>query len=339
MNKNIIGITMGCAGGIGPEIIVKAYISNKLNFKKTLILGDASIIEYYLKKSKSNIKLNILQNFTKETKLENNQINILDFNNCNIKKIKFGKVDKYSGKASIDYIVKGVDLCQQKILSAIVTCPINKDSVNKAGSMFPGHTELLGYLTETKNYGMLLIGKYLRVLLVTKHIGISNVSKTLNKKKVIDIIKLADISLKKDFNIKKPKIAVLSLNPHNGENGLFGNEEKNIIIPAINSVKKNINVEGPFSADTLFPKVKNNYDCVVCMYHDQGLIPLKLLSFGKGVNITLGLPIVRTSVDHGTAFDIVNKNLANEGSLIEAIKQAKNIIKNRMKYEQQFLSL
>jgi len=175
---------------------------------------------------------------------------------------------------------------------------------------------------------MMLEGKYLKVLLVTKHIAVKDISKKLSTKKIFDIIKLAHTSLINDFGIKKPRIAVTSLNPHAGEHGLFGNEEQTKIIPAIKKAEKSgINVCGPFAADTLFPKVKNNFDCVVCMYHDQGLIPLKFLAFGCGVNITVGLPIIRTSVDHGTAYDIVGKNLANPGSLIHAYKRSKNILK------------
>ncbi|MBP7653013.1 4-hydroxythreonine-4-phosphate dehydrogenase PdxA [Candidatus Dependentiae bacterium] len=329
--KKIICITMGCPSGVGPEIIVKAAAEKKIKFSETIIFGDFKLLYYYIKLYNLNLKINIIQNFDKKTILSDSQLNLLDFNNCCMSKIKFGEVSAESGKASLDYIVSAVDNALKKNVSAIVTCPINKDALHKAGSLFPGHTELLGHLTGSKNFGMMLVGKYLRVLLVTTHIGIKKVPEKISVDSVFKTIMLADTSLKSDFAVKKPKIAVLSLNPHCGENGLFGQEEIKYIKPAVDlAKKKHVSAEGPFSPDTLFPKVKNNFDCVVCMYHDQGLIPLKLISFGTGVNITIGLPITRTSVDHGTAYDIVGKNKAHYTSLTEAVRHAKLICSRKL---------
>ncbi|HPP87341.1 MAG TPA: 4-hydroxythreonine-4-phosphate dehydrogenase PdxA, partial [bacterium] len=271
-------ITMGCPAGIGPEIILKAAAAAKIIFNETIIFGDTTVLEFYNKKYKLNLAFNLLDTPTSNN-LAADKLNIFDFQNCPIDKLQIAKVSKLAGKAAIDYIAAAVDYALNKKFNAIVTAPINKDSINQAGCNFPGHTELLAYLTNTKNIGMMLVGDYLRVLLVTTHTAISNVPKLINTAKILEIIKLADNSLKNDFAIKSPKIAVLSLNPHNGENGLFGDEEIKIIAPAIAQAQKlKINVNGPFAPDTLFPKVKNNFDCVICMYHDQGLIPLKLIS-------------------------------------------------------------
>ena len=211
-------------------------------------------------------------------------------------------------------------------MDAIVTAPINKEAINLAGFDYSGHTELLAELTNTKNFAMMLVGGVLRIVLVTTHIALKDVSKNLSAKKIYSKIKIAYHSLQNLWKIAKPKIAVCALNPHCGEGGLFGNEEETIITPAVNNAKKlGINAVGPLAADTLFVRAKDGeYDAVVCMYHDQGLIPLKMHSFGKGVNITLGLPIIRTSVDHGTAFNIAGKGIADEGSMIEAIRVAHN---------------
>jgi len=335
MNKNqnfIAGITMGCPAGIGPQIILKGFKKKLLKYENTVVFGDLDILEFYNKKFGYKLSFNIFQDVHDNLRniLSDKKINIIDFTNCDLKKLEFGSSSARAGKASLDYIVCAVDCAKKKIIDAVVTCPINKDAIHKAGADYPGHTELLADLTGCDNFGMMLAGKYLRVLLVTTHIGIKEIPFKLSERKVVDTIILAHNSLKNDFGIVKPRIAVLSLNPHCGENGLFGDEEKKIIEPAVKkAAAKRINVSGPFSPDTLFPKVENNFDCVVCMYHDQGLIPLKMLAFGAGVNITLGLPIVRTSVDHGTAYDIVKKNTADCGSLVEAVKTALKISKNR----------
>ncbi len=329
----VIGITMGCPAGIGPEIILKAYLQAGSLFNNIVIFGDGGVLKYYAKKYRFSISFHYIENI-KDIKIVKNALNIIDFKNFIIKKNIFGEPSEYAGKASLDYIAAAVDAAIKKDIDAIVTCPINKDAIHRAGSNFPGHTELLGYLTGCNKFGMMLAGKYLRVILVTTHTGLKNISGLISSSKIYNTIKIANEGLKKDFGFKNPRIAVLALNPHAGENGLFGDEEKKFIMPAIKKAKaENINAAGPFSADTLFPKVENNFDCVVCMYHDQGLIPLKLLAFGSGVNITLGLPIIRTSVDHGTAYDITGQNKADCGSFIEAVKYSEAIYfyRNRLK--------
>ncbi|MBU2455299.1 MAG: 4-hydroxythreonine-4-phosphate dehydrogenase PdxA, partial [Proteobacteria bacterium] len=213
----------------------------------------------------------------------------------------------------------------------LVTCPITKTALKLAGSQFHGHTEMLAHRTNTQEYAMMLAGKKLKVVLVTIHIPISQVSASLTTENIIEKIRLTHFSLKNRFNIKAPKIAVAGLNPHSGEASMFGHEEEDIIAPAVRLAKKEgLDIHGPLPPDTVFFQAVNaKYDAVVCMYHDQGLIPFKLIHFKDGVNTTLGLPIIRTSVDHGTAYDIAWHGIADPSSLTEAIKmaafQARNI--------------
>jgi 4-hydroxythreonine-4-phosphate dehydrogenase len=235
------------------------------------------------------------------------------------------------GMAMVQYIIRAVNAAINKELSAIVTCPINKALMNDAGYNFEGHTQLLSHLTDTKDYIMMLAGERLKVTLVTTHCAFKDVPYNIDEDKVLKTITMTSGALKEDFNLKEPHIAVTSLNPHAGEGGLFGSEEIEIIIPAVKKAKdKGYNVTGPLPADTLYFKAASGqFDAVVNMYHDQGLIPLKLLHFSDAVNITLGLPIIRTSVDHGTAYDIAGKGEANPNSLKAAIKMAATIFRNR----------
>ncbi|MFH1824909.1 MAG: 4-hydroxythreonine-4-phosphate dehydrogenase PdxA [Candidatus Firestonebacteria bacterium] len=302
-----IAIAMGDPAGIGPEVILKSLKHIK-KFCKPLIICDKK----FLKKiaDKLNIKLN--------------DKDILDLENINFK-VRIGRINKLAGKVSAEYIKKAVELALKNEVKAIVTAPINKESLKKDKIDFPGQTEMLAKLTNTRNFAMMLIGDFLRVVLVTTHVSIKDVSKLINKNNIYEKIKLTSIWLKEYFKIKKPVMAVAGLNPHSGENGLFGNEEVEKIIPAIKKARRNLKVKivGPVPPDALFYKAKKEkYDAIVCMYHDQGLIPLKMIAFEKGVNITLGLPIIRTSPDHGTAYDIAGKGIANPNSFMEAVKLA-----------------
>lgn len=302
-SKPIIGITMGDPAGIGPEVIGKVLLNKDINKICTpIVIGD----KRYFKR----------------------RLNVLDLENADPLKIQTGKVSALAGKAAIDYIDTAVQLVKAGDIQAIVTAPINKESVGLAGLKFPGHTEYLAHLAKTKKFAMMLAGGSLRVALVTTHLALKDVPRNLTRENIEDVISLTYVSLQRWFGKKKPKIAVCSLNPHGGEGGLFGDEEQRFIKPAIEeSKKKGGQVEGPFAADTLFVKANQGlYDAVVVMYHDQGLIPLKMASFGKAVNITLGLPFVRTSVDHGTAFDIVGKGIADTGSMEAAIRMAVEMV-------------
>ena len=326
--RPIIGITMGDAAGIGPEIIVKALSKKEIyKISSPLVIGDGKVLNAKCKMQNAKFKLNSISRIG-EARFKFGTIDLIDLKNIKIERLKIGRINKMAARAAVDYIKKAISLARKRKLDAIVTAPINKEGLNKAGFKFSGHTELLAHLTKTKNYAMMLVGGPLRVVLVTTHLPLSKVSSSLSKEKIYQTIKLAWYNMKY-FGTKKPRIGVAGLNPHAGEEGLFGREEKKFIIPAVNKAKKKgIRVEGPISPDTVFYRaLRGEFDCVVCMYHDQGLIPLKMLAFDKGVNITLGLLVIRTSVDHGTAYEIAGKGIANPQSLIEAIKLAAKLAK------------
>ncbi len=315
---------MGDPAGIGPEICAKALTTPDIQvLANCLVIGDRKVMRQGLKTAKiDNIEINPVQKVS-EAKFTRGVIDVLDLNNIEISRLKVGQVSRSAGKASVEYIEKAIRLAMDGKIDAITTAPINKESIHKAGYKFEGHTEILAARTHAKNYAMMFISDKLWVMLVTTHVALKDVSRNLEKGKIVKVIKLAHETLLK-LKEKKPRIAVAGLNPHAGESGIFGDEEIKIIAPAVEEAKKlGINVKGPFSPDAIFYLANiGMYDIVIAMYHDQGLIPLKLLSFNKSVNVTVGLPIIRTSVDHGTGFDIAGKGWANPQSLIEAIKVA-----------------
>jgi len=238
---------------------------------------------------------------------------------------------KSAGRASMEYLKAALAILRKKKNVGLVTGPISKEAINRAGFHYDGHTEFLAKETNSAKVAMMLIGGPLRVTLVTRHIPLKDVHKKINRKKIIDTIELTHDFLTGYLKKRYPKIAVASLNPHAGEGGIFGDEEKRIISPAVAKAKRKYkNVYGPVASDAVFyDAYKGRVDAVICMYHDQGLIPLKMIARDTGVNVTLGLPFVRTSPDHGTAFDIAGKGKANPSSMIEAIKMAAKLIKMR----------
>lgn len=311
-SKPKIVITMGDAAGVGPEILIKSLKQVK-KICNPLVIGD----ERFLKSTAKRLKVKF-KNFT-----------MIDLKNIK-ERINIGKVNKSAGKASAEYIRLAVKLALRKKVDAMVTLPINKANFHKAGIKFAGHTEMIAKLTNTKNFAMMLTGNFLRVVLVTIHVSLKDVPRLISRKNVYEKIQLTYSWLKKYFKIKDPVIAVAGLNPHCGEAGLFGREEITKIIPAVKKAKKNIskNVIGPVPPDVLFYKAKKEkYDAIICMYHDQGAIPLKMIAFERGVNVTLGLPIIRTSPDHGTAYDIAGRGTADTKSFIEAVKLASFLAK------------
>jgi 4-hydroxythreonine-4-phosphate dehydrogenase len=227
----------------------------------------------------------------------------------------------------VRYIEEAVKRAKHRELDAITTCPINKKAMNEAGFSFPGHTELLAHLTETPSVAMMFLGSRWRIVLATIHLPLKDVSGWIHKDRILSILRLTDEGMKKHFRIPHPKIAVLGLNPHCGEEGLLGEEEKKEILPAIAEAKHlGMDVDGPFPADSFFNMVgRLSFDAVIAMYHDQGLIPIKMLDFKEAVNFTLGLPFIRTSVDHGTAYDIAGKGLADPTNLVKAVLAAANL--------------
>ncbi|MCP3900636.1 MAG: 4-hydroxythreonine-4-phosphate dehydrogenase PdxA [Desulfobacteraceae bacterium] len=321
----IIGITMGDPAGIGPEITALT-LSNPEIYKicHPIVLGDINILNKAIKLLDINLKPKKI-NFVKDAYYKFSEPDILNLSNIDTKHMMPSIPTLENGKAMLSYINKGVELCMDKTIDGIATSPITKEAIKLAGSVFPGHTELIANATNTSHYNMMFIGKKLKIVLVTIHIPLTDVPKTISIDNIFETIKVTDNFLKNKFDIKEPCLAVAGLNPHAGENSMFGDEEANIITPAVKSAKKaGFNVFGPIAPDTLFYNALNNnkYDCIVCMYHDQGLIPFKMLHFDDGINTTIGLPIIRTSCDHGTAYDIAWKGIANPESLIEAIKSA-----------------
>ena len=324
MEKPIIAITMGDASGIGPEIAVKAASSGEVHrICKPLVIGDSRIMLEALKVAKLQaVGINPIKK-VKDARFTKWTIDVLDLENLDPSKVKIGQICAPCGKAAIQYLETAIKLAMTKEIDGIATAPINKEAIHKAGYRFAGHTEILAKRTKCKNYAMMFVSEPLWVILVTTHMPIKDISRHINKKKVLQTIKLANQVVKKLRN-KKPKIGVAGLNPHAGESGIFGKEEIKHIKPAVEEAKKQgIDVVGPISPDAIFYLANAGmFDIVVAMYHDQGLIPLKLLAFNRSVNVTVGLPIVRTSVDHGTGFDIAGKGWANPQSLIEAINVA-----------------
>ncbi len=322
--RPIVAVTMGDPAGIGPEIIIKALSLAELSrLSRPVVIGDARVMKNAMKFSKgSPVALKEIKRLD-DGDFRTGMINILDMDNVDFPKLRMGKVSVEGGRASVKYVERAIDLAMDKKVDAIATGPINKEAINKAGFRFDGHTELLAKRTGAKHSAMMFLSDSIRVMLVTTHLPLSQVAKEIDKKKVLDTIKLADKELTELLG-KRPRIGVAGLNPHAGEGGIFGSEEEKIISPAIDEAKKlGINVKGPVSADAIFYLANlNMFDIVIAMYHDQGLIPLKLLSFNKSVNVTVGLPIIRTSVDHGTGFDIAGKGWANPSSMIQAIKVA-----------------
>ncbi|PTX17319.1 4-hydroxythreonine-4-phosphate dehydrogenase [Halanaerobium congolense] len=334
MNKVIIAITMGDPAGVGAEIAVKAMGRKELyTHSIPIIIGSKAVIKDAISFIPSNLKLNIIKK-PEDALGEFGTIDILDLDNIQLDYFKYGEVSLAAGKAAIEYILKAIDLSLEDRIQAVVTGPINKEAINKAGYHYAGHTELFAEKTSTNNYAMMLSSKNMRVIHVSTHVSLKEAVERVKEKRIYDVICLANKAML-DIGIEKPKIAVAGLNPHSGENGLFGREEIEEIIPAIKKVQKEgINVEGPIPPDTVFSKVMGGrYDIAVVMYHDQGHIPMKVTGFKldkktnewksvSGVNTTVGLPIIRTSVDHGTAFDIAGENEANEDSLVEALELA-----------------
>lgn len=316
-----IAITMGDAAGVGPEIIAKAlYCAEIRDFCAPVVIGDRSVMEEAIDLLKLPLKLQIT-NSPDESKAGRGIIELIDIGE--IKKFEKGKPASENGRACVSYIKKAVELALNKKVDGIVTAPISKEALKMAGMEWHSHTEMLAELTDTKDYAMMLVGGQLRVILVTIHTSLKSVPEMIKKENVLKTILLAKKACDM-LDIKNPRIAVAGLNPHAGESGIFGGEEIKEIVPAIEDAKKQgIPVTGPYPPDTIFHKAyKGEVDIVVCMYHDQGLIPLKMVAFDMGVNVTVGLPIIRTSPDHGTAYDIAWKGIANPSSMLEAIKLA-----------------
>lgn len=334
-NRPIIGITMGDPAGIGPEITVKALADPRIyGTCRPVVIGDAAVMEQAAAiVRKEGITIHPVQELS-EAVYEYGMIDVYDKKVTDLKGLKLGEVSAVAGESAFQYVKEVIRLAMEGQVDATVTNALNKEAINLAGHPYSGHTEIYADFTGTKKYTMMLAHENIRVVHVSTHVSLREACDRVKKDRVLEVIRIADRAVK-ELGIENPKIGVAGLNPHSGENGLFGREEIEEIIPAIEAAKEEgICAEGPVPPDTIFSKARGGwYDIVVAMYHDQGHIPLKLVGFvydrekGKweavaGVNITLGLPVIRTSVDHGTAFDQAGKGTANELSLVNAIDYA-----------------
>lgn len=327
LNKLYVAITAGDAAGIGPEITLKALSKIKVKNISFLIIGDYSVFKKVQDKLSSlKIKTPYLSLIKDVCDLHSskNRVNFLDLKIIGKKTYKMSVPSRICGEASIKYMEKAVDLIKKRLVDTLVTAPINKKAINLAGYKWPGHTEFLAYSLKAKETAMMFVTENLKVILVTTHVPLSKVSTLLKSKDIFSKIKLIDKTLKDYFLVKKPLIGVCGLNPHASDGGLFGNEEKKIILPAVKkAVSLDIKAKGPLSAEALFYQAYHKkLDGLVCMYHDQALVPLKMILRDKAVNLTLGLPCIRTSPSSGTAYDISFKLKANCETMVEAVKLA-----------------
>lgn len=332
--RPIVGISVGDPGGIGPEVTVKALASPKVFEQcRPLVIGDASVVRDALRFTGLNLSVNAVAS-PEQGIYKPGVVDVLDMGNMPIDQVRYGVVTPQQGKASFEYIAKNIELAMTCHIDATVTGPINKAAINEAGYHYAGHTEIYAEMTGTRDYAMMLAEGNFRVAHVSTHVSLREACDRVRRERVLRVIELSHDALLK-LGIASPRIGVAGLNPHCGEGGLFGTEDEREIKPAIaDAVAKGMNVTGPVPPDTVFSKMAGGmFDLVVVMYHDQGHIPIKLKGFTydektgqwgavAGVNITLGLPIVRVSVDHGTAFEIAGQGKANPDSMLDSIELA-----------------
>ncbi len=339
-SKPIIAITMGDPASIGPEIAIKALLEEKIYaICKPIIVGDANVFKEIIKQLNLSTTINIIDNVS-DARYEFGKPDVFDLKNVDASKFVFGEINAMCGEASFQAVKKVIELALAKEVDATVTGPINKKSINLAGHNFAGHTEIYAYYTNTKKYAMLLVEENMKVIHVSTHVSLRQACDLVKKDRILEVIELLQQGMKQ-LGETNMKIGIAGLNPHAGDSGLFGTEEDLEILPAVEEARRRgYDVEGPVPPDTLFAKASTGaYGGVVAMYHDQGHIPFKLAGFKwnaekkmmdsvKGVNITMGLPIIRTSVDHGTAFEIAGKGIASADAMILAIESAVQLSRN-----------
>ncbi len=339
MNKPIIAITMGDPASIGPEIAVKALMQESIYaICKPVIIGDAKVFKHIIDLLQLSVKINAIKNIA-DAKFELGTIDVFNLNNIDIAKLKFGEISAAAGHASFEAVKVAIELALSKQVEATVTGPINKKSINEAGHHFAGHTEIYAHYTGTKKYAMLLVEENMKVIHVSTHVSLRQACDLVKKERILEVTELLYNGMK-SLGENNMKIGIAGLNPHAGDSGLFGTEDDMEILPAVEEARRlGYDVEGPVPPDTLFAKASTGaYGGVVAMYHDQGHIPFKLAGFKwnaekkimdsvKGVNITMGLPIIRTSVDHGTAFEIAGKGIASADAMVLAIESAVQLSK------------
>lgn len=315
-----VAVTMGDPAGIGPEIVAKTFADESFSVA-AVVVGDPGLLSRTVEALNIPIGVRRIAE-PREARLETGVIDVIAASDlpCDL---SIGEVDPRAGAAAFSYVKRAIELALAGEVSAIATAPIHKGALKAAGISYPGHTEILADLTGATNYAMMLLNEELRVILVTVHVPLREAIDRLSVQRELETIRLAATAARR-LGVKRPRIAVAGLNPHAGENGLFGDEEGEIIAPAIKLARaEGIDASGPWPGDTVFMQARQGrFDIVVAQYHDQGLIPIKYLGVERGVNVTVGLPFVRTSVDHGTAFDIAGTGQAKHASLKIAIEQA-----------------
>jgi len=333
-DKPTIGITMGDPASIGPEIAVKALLNKEVyDICNPLLVGDARVFADIIKRLKIDVAINPIES-VKEAKFNYGVIDVYDLHNVKMSKLVFGQISAMAGDAAFGSVKKVIELAMTGEIDATVTGPINKKSINEAGHHFAGHTEIYAHFTHTNKYAMLLVEDKLKVIHVSTHVSLRQACDLVKKERILEVVELLYNGLV-SLGETNLKIGIAGLNPHAGDSGLFGTEDDMEILPAVLEAQaRGYSVEGPVPPDTLFAKAATGaYGGVVAMYHDQGHIPFKLSGFQwdaekqqmasvKGVNITLGLPIIRTSVDHGTAFEIAGKGIASPDAMLLAIESA-----------------
>lgn len=334
---------MGDPAGIGPEIILQSLALKETYEKcRPLVTGDAGVMEFVAKQQKSDLKINAIKSVS-EAKFQLGTVDVIDLKLIDMNTFEQGKVAVQCGNAAFQSVIKAIELAMSGEVDGTVTAPLNKEALNLAGHHFDGHTEIYATYTHTKKYAMLLADEFLRVIHVSTHVPLRKACDLVKKDRIIDVTELITDACRQ-FGIENPKIGIAGLNPHASDGGLFGDEERLEITPAVEELKaRGFNVEGPVPPDTLFAKAKcGKFDGCVAMYHDQGHIPFKVVGFNwdkktgkmstaKGVNITLGLPIIRVSVDHGTAFDVAGKGVASPDAMLLSIDYATKMAISRKK--------
>jgi 4-hydroxythreonine-4-phosphate dehydrogenase len=334
MHRPLI-ITMGDPTGVGPELIIKALLAGALDHlpRPLVVAGDTGVLRRAARLFGETARLEALVSDglgTHRLTLGARHLAVQPLSVLEAEALPYGAPPAVCGRAMLDYVIWACDRCREGQAAGMVTAPISKAAIHQAGCHFPGHTELLAERCGVEKVVMMLAGDRLKVCLVTTHLALRDVPKALSRDEIFNTLWIATAAFRQNFGIERPRLAVLGLNPHAGEGGLFGDEEVRLIAPAVAAAQAvGIEASGPHSADTLFHfAAQGRYDAVVAMYHDQGLGPLKLLHFEDAVNVTLGLPIVRTSVDHGTAYDLAGTGTASEKSLVAAIRLAMRMAKN-----------
>ena len=334
LNKPVIGISCGDLNGIGIELIIKTFSDNRiLEHCTPIIFASAKAINFY-RKSIPEVNFNY-QNIKDFSRINQKQINLF---NCWEEEVAInpGQLTDIGGKYAVLSLQTAVAALKQKQIDGLITAPIHKKNIQSPEFSFTGHTPYLKTVFGVNDVVMMLCAGNFRVALVTEHVPVAEIAKNITKEKILSKLNIVHQSLQKDFGIDKPRIAVLGLNPHAGDEGLIGNEEETIIKPAIKEAKNNnMLVVGPYSSDAFFARRSfEKFDAVLAMYHDQGLIPFKALATGEGVNYTAGLPAVRTSPDHGVAFDIAGKDKADNSSFVTSVFECIDIINRRNEYEE-----